>query len=912
MRMAKRIMGLALASSTALTAFAQFVRVEQNVILNAETFWRVRTIWETQEFHFPDGKILHAEVDRSGSDYSWTNPWNEAETRTFSAKPVPVVRLPSDNDEDWMDLEYDDSVWARLRGPFLRSSGNVNWKLVQMRGLFTVDDLARAGAPTLTMKFLGGAVVYVNGVEAVRAYMPEGDLTTRSVALPYPQDVYFNSKGRYVGSGTDRASRETLDVQAKRWRTLENFTIPNKMLREGVNVLAIALHRAPCDFAYSFHADLGGRGRGTRWAKVGLDSLELIGQPGADIVPNLGPAPDRVSRGSVQFGSGPLKGLNFHLRNHSVIQRLHLNDFPDAYSPLRPIRVVGARNGRHAAMFLVGHSEEELLGLKATVSDLTGPAVIPASAVEFRYALPDGPARRGGTAWFDSLEDAPPQRVPMYREHGAALQPVWLTVAIPGNAKPGNYIATITVEARHEQPLTLPLHVRVMDFLMPEPKDFSSALDIVQSPETIAIAYDVPLWSDRHFQLLDRTFEHLSRIGGKTLYITGVPRTHFGNEHAMIRWARDDDGEFQPDFAIVEKYLDVAMKHMGRIPGVILYAWEPARSDGHALGAGTAQRTNDRPLLFTAWDPESGELTNRTGPDWGTPEAKEFWKKLTDGLRPVLERRGLEDSLLFGLLGDNRASKQAMDDICNAWPGARWAIHSHYYCDVWQGYKMGLTVVQWGLGYTTADPTQGLSFGWSNPRWIAYYPREMNMMSTPAHHRTIMENYLGARRGRGAFIQKGSGVRGLGRLGADFWPVLKGGRASGPGNTLAGRFPEASWGTLNLVWGVPRLLARGERGAVPTVRSEAFREATQEAEARIFIEKALLDDEAETLLGKELIEQCRATLDERIRILMRAEGEGESWFISSGWRERSERLYSLAGQVQTRFGRAPAPNLNQK
>ena len=84
------------------------------------------------------------------------------------------------------------------------------------------------------------------------------------------------------------------------------------------------------------------------------------------------------------------------------------------------------------------------------------------------------------------------------------------------------------------------------------------------------MAYKVPLWSDKHFALLGETFSLLSKLGGKTLYITCIRRTHFGNEHAMVRWTRDDEGDLKPDFTIVEKYLDTAMKSMGKIPGIIL------------------------------------------------------------------------------------------------------------------------------------------------------------------------------------------------------------------------------------------------------------------------------------------------------------------------------------------------------
>ena len=37
--------------------------------------------------------------------------------------------------------------------------------------------------------------------------------------------------------------------------------------------------------------------------------------------------------------------------------------------------------------------------------------------------------------------------------------------------------------------------------------------------------------------------------------------------------------------------------------------------------------------------------------------------------------------------------------------------------------------------------------------------------------------------------------------------------------------------------------------------------------------------------------------------------EGESWFISSDWRQRTELLFSLAAEVARKMGRAPNPNL---
>ncbi|MCX7591659.1 MAG: hypothetical protein N2255_08535, partial [Kiritimatiellae bacterium] len=159
------------------------------------------------------------------------------------------------------------------------------------------------------------------------------------------------------------------------------------------------------------------------------------------------------------------------------------------------------------------------------------------------------------------------------------------------------------------------------------------------------------------------------------------------------------------------------------------------------------------------------------------------------------------------------------------------------------------------------------------------------------------------------FHCKGRGTRGLGRLGADFWEVLRDERGRIRGS-LAGRYPEAAWGQLNLNYGVPYLLGRGKNGPVPTVRSESFRENLQEVEARIFIEKALLETDASKTLGEDLVLRCRQALDTRIRMCLNAAGEGEPWFISSDWNKRNEQLFLLAAEVSRKLGgREPQPNL---
>ena len=608
---------------------------------------------------------------------------------------------------------------------------------------------------------------------------------------------------------------------------------------------------------------------------------------------------------AVSWRVAPARGGGLIVRNHSILDKVSPGRYAPPAAALRPVALIGVRNGTFAAQ-VVAHSRTPIQGLSATATELKGPGVIPARAVTLRYALPDGsPPRRGQPGAFDSLADEPPARAPLHAGKGS-LQPIWITVTVPADAKPGAYVGRIRVVAEGRDPVHVPLNVRVIDWTLPDPNAFAPHMDIVQSPESVALAYGVELWSDAHFRLLDKTFALLRPLACKTLYVSAVRRTHFGNEHAMVRWYRDETGELRPNFDHVEKYLDVAVKHLGRIPGVILYCWEPVSSMGHAGGAGGAGRTSDRPIQYTLWDRKRNKLKKRTGPAWGTPEAGQFWAKFNRGILPVLKKRGLEKSLLYGLIGDARPTKQAMDDITTGVPKARWAVHSHHYCKTWQGYDVGFCIALWGIHLNIVDPKNGRGYGWQNPHWLAYYPREFHLRSSLVEQRYKLEMWMGAfSRHEMKYHGKSRTARGLGRIGGDFWIVLKDARGR-LRSSLAGRYPESYWGQLNLNYCIPHILGKGPTGPLATVRSEAFREGIQEAEARVFIEKAIVNKAPRGRIGEELARRCRSFLDERIRMVNRAGSPRKDQVsgLKSGlsrlppdWKEKNAKLFELAMEV---------------
>ena len=894
---------IALAVTMLLTASAAAAQQPASApagktILETSDLWRMRIVWETDEIQIKDGSIGHYVLKFDNKPW-WRKHWT---VETFTAVETPRVRLPDDTPADWPAADFDDSSWVRTRGPIfsggLKSDRNWGssrntWKMLMLRGRFEVADPSNAGGLTLSVVYKGGVVVYLNGEEIARRTMPVGKLDVHAHAEPYPKRAFVAEEGYLPGTYDCRGGKNA-DVLNARIRRLEGLKIPAAKLRKGVNVLAVGIHRAPADWRYyttrvrPFAYGVTDDRNKARWSRMTLEAIRLAAGANAAVT------------GPTGRKSKPKELLAW---NHSILRKVQGTDYADPFETLRPIRVAGPRNGACAGQIVLG-MDGPIKGVKAVASDLTGPGgkLLPASAVEIRYARPDG--RKSGyrvslTPWFDSLTKSPPAVAEPAVKGRGAIQPVWVTVRIPSGAAPGDYAGELTVTAEGADPLRVPVRARVLDWTLPDVNDYVVHMDIIQSPESVAMGYDAELWSEKHWKLLDESFAVFKPLAVKTLYITCVRRTHFGNEHAMVRWKRGADGELTPDFSIAERYLDTAVKHLGKIPGVILYAWEPPESMGHA-GSGPS-RTHDREILITVVDAGTGELTKEKGPKWGTPGCEAFWSKLALGARAMLAKRGMEKSMLFGLLGDHRPTKLAMDTMTAAVPGTKWGLHSHNYCDSWMGHDMGMCIALWGIKCHPRDPSAGHGYGWRNKFWMGYYPREMSLMSPLVEHRVKAENHLGAIPWNLGRWPKAEGIRGIGRIGGDFWPVLRSKR--GRTSTIAARYPETYWGQLCLNYGVPALFGRGPDGPAPTVRSEGFRENAQEIEARVTIEKALLDPARKAALGDDLAHRCRAALDTRIRSCLHASGEGWLWYAAGGWAERTELLYSLAGEV----GRKTAP-----
>jgi len=204
-------------------------------------------------------------------------------------------------------------------------------------------------------------------------------------------------------------------------------------------------------------------GTGTFW----LDDLELVSvdemvKPKTVYVDEAeppAPTAEESQRGFMLFSRNYLRAL-----------------FPNAV-PLGRERVAelkaAACPGEYEPIVFALRALRELRDVRVTVSDLEGKdGTIPADAVDMRsvrYHPKEGQARWG--PFNETLMDVPlflEQRDNMTMDTDTN-QPVWLTVHVPDDARPGSYSGMVAISEANGPGATLPITVEVYPFRLAEP-----------------------------------------------------------------------------------------------------------------------------------------------------------------------------------------------------------------------------------------------------------------------------------------------------------------------------------------------------------------------------------------------------------------------------------------------------------
>jgi hypothetical protein len=459
-----------------------------------------------------------------------------------------------------------------------------------------------------------------------------------------------------------------------------------------------------------------------------------------------------------------------------------------------------------------------LRGVAASLTELKGPggAILPAGGVQIRYAV-----QHAGLHYCDALMEEPPE--------GATTLPVWLVIEARRDQAPGWYQATLDLAANARR-FRVPVQVLVTGLALPEAKNFSGSVGMTHSPETVAKHYHVEPWSEEHLRKMEKTLALMGQVGNDVVHVPVLASNVGGrgksgvqfNWQPMVRWTETPQG-LKPDFSILEKYLDVYLKHCAPPKAVSFYIWG-ASSAGEIADAYEGRRIPSRenvefsPPTVLVYDPRTGTTSEREVPAIGDRGSEQFWKPFLDGARAVITRRGWSERVVvLGLGGDIRPGQETADLVKRWAPYARWDFLSHFSGD--PGPEGGRMIATGGMEVGMKEwPCSTASLKLSQFEERVQDPYDFLELPTD---RWLHQEYSPPL----IFRTMGANWGCIGRIGLDFWD--------------AGKVRDAPKST-SFFSHVESLTVPGPDGPVPTVRFQMLREGLQDAEVKTAIVRAYL------------------------------------------------------------------------
>ncbi len=605
---------------------------------------------------------------------------------------------------------------------------------------------------------------------------------------------------------------------------------------------------------------------------------------------------------------------------------------PEEAVPLQPITIVAARNGWFSGKVML-QSKPAVTGLAASIGQLksdSGQTIGP-DRLQVRYGVQSDTPGYYKPAGFDVLLESPPEEI--------TQAAIWVTVHVPADAPAETYSGVLKISpGPHAANIEVPVQLKVVEWTLPDTQDWRTWIELVQSTDTTAVEYNLDLWSDDHWKQIERTFGYINRIGSRVVALPVICHTNYGNAESLIRWIPTEDGGWEHDFSRFDRYLDTAIKHMGKPKVVVIYAWDiylnppegeivpeeelPDRIRNHSYFLAVERMKNARralrgkgPAVTVATDAEKNETDTLYLPPYEDEQSLELWKPVWEGIRDRLSKRGLLDVAVIGSLTDTWPTKQQAQALHDISGGLPWASNAHWSSVRRKGGKVhGIADVAYETNVwdqtVTVNPAVDRTYGWQRPEHVAAHYRlsTLNRM-LPSTIRTQLE------------VEITGQQRGMGRIGADFWWAVRSPRGERKG-TVTSRYRQSQWRNLDIS---SCILAPSPEGAVATARYEYLREGAQDTEARILIEQALLDEAARAKLGDDLAKRAQELLDARQKVLWQARGvseeqmtelgtvtnpgrtiksdlgKGQTWFTQSSWQARSEDLFRMAAEVQSKL-----------
>lgn len=258
-------------------------------------------------------------------------------------------------------------------------------------------------------------------------------------------------------------------------------------------------------------------------------------------------------------------------------------------------------------------------GVSVNLSDFTSaagklPASI-ASARFMRYVMTDefaaGCGYRKPENFAASLSPDMLDDLKKFDVEAKKVRPVWISVDIPADAKPGTYTTRVTISGQGVASQALELTLEVSGQVLPPPSEWTFHLDQWQHPSAVARLDNVPMWSDAHFEALKPVMQLAARAGQKVITATlnkdpwNVQT--FDPYADMITWTKNADGSWKYDYAVFDRWIQFMMD-LGVKKMINCYSIIPWNNEVHYKEGSTGKMINVKakpgtPVFEEVWTP---------------------------------------------------------------------------------------------------------------------------------------------------------------------------------------------------------------------------------------------------------------------------------------------------------------------
>ena len=302
--------------------------------------------------------------------------------------------------------------------------------------------------------------------------------------------------------------------------------------------------------------------------------------------------------------------------------------------------------------------------------------------------------------------------------HVPAMQtrPVWLTIDVPRNAPPGEYVLTLSVSG-HLKKHNLRLRLVVSDRTLPAPADYAFHLDFWQQPYAVSRYYGVERWSDEHFNLLRPYMELLAR-GGQSVVSAILFYEPWGDQShdkfsPMVQTTKRRDGSWAYDYSIFDHWV-AFMQSCGISEQINCFSMVPWD------------------MTFRYYDEaqrQDVELKTTTS----AAEYKELWTSFLTSFATHLREKGWFEKTLIAM--DERGLRNMLDAYAvaqEAVPGLKMALAGNYHAEL--ADKLTDYCVAYGQQFTEQEISLRRAKGWTSTFYTSCAEREPNIFtnSSPA------------------------------------------------------------------------------------------------------------------------------------------------------------------------------------